>query len=230
MAINDSASGHLRGPWQVLAGLFDQAWRHGRKRQSRYLLLLLVLVGIVTATLLATVDGGAGRSGVGTEATQLAAATGARYVVCASNIDNMWRYTYGTGCAPANAKYPRQPYSYRDLIIPAGSRVDLRIAPASTRHVLRIAGLGLTIRASTQSTAETTFRTPRAGGTFSGKCLSACGQDRSFAATTVVITTPARFKHWLAGQESAIAVQNKQAGQIRSELIRQGMFARNAPQ
>jgi len=191
--------------------------------------LLLVLVGIATATLLATIDAGGGRPGVGAGGTQFGFATRARYVVCASNIDNIWRYTYGTGCTPANANYPREPYSYRDLVVPAGSRVDLRIVPASATHVLRIAGLGLTIRAGTQSAADTTFRTPRAGGTYSGKCLTGCGQDRLFAATTVVITTPARYTHWLAAQASAIAKQNKQAGQIRRQLIRQGVFAPNAP-
>jgi heme/copper-type cytochrome/quinol oxidase subunit 2 len=207
-----------------LAGLFDEAWRHGRKRQSRAIWLLLLVVTVAASVLLAT-DGGAGHARIAT--ARVGAAVDGRYQVCASDIDNLWRYTYGAGCATTASI--RRPYSYHDLIVPSGSEVDMRIARARTAHALRITALGITLHASTQSTVETRFRTPRARGVYSGECLAECA-DRSFASTSVEVVTAARFKDWLAAQTSAISAQRHQAGKIRATLIRQHFFAPNAPQ
>lgn len=225
MAINEISSSPPRRPWLAWAGLFDEAWRHGRKRQARAL-VLLVLVLAVAVTVLIARRGGAGHAGVGT--ARVVAAVNGRYQVCASNVDNLWRYTYGAGCADATASV-RRPYSYHDLIVPAGSEVDLRIARAASTHALRITALGITLHASTQSTVETRFRTPRSRGVYSGECLTQCA-DRSFASTSVEVVTAARFKNWLAAQTSAIDAQRQQAGKIRETLIRQHFFAPNAPQ
>jgi heme/copper-type cytochrome/quinol oxidase subunit 2 len=140
----------------------------------------------------------------------------------------MWRYTYGAGCAATNARI-RQPYSYHDLIVPARSKVELTIARAPATHLLRITGLALTLRAGAQSTIETSFRTPQAGKTYSGECVAACGHDRKFASTNVTVVTKARYKTWLAAQNSAIAEQNRQAGVIRTELVQQDVFAPRPP-
>jgi heme/copper-type cytochrome/quinol oxidase subunit 2 len=212
-----------RAARQVLAGLIDEAWQHRRKRRAGYAILLLLGVTAAVAVLV-TVNGGAGRSGFGTDR-----AAAARYEVCAANIDNLWRYTYGAGCAATNAR-TRQPYSYHYLIVPARSKVELAIARTPIAHSLRITGLGLTLRSGTQSTVETSFRTPRAGETYSGKCLATCGQNRKFASTNVIVVTPARYHSWLAAQTSAITKQDKQAGRIRKVLIRHSVFAPNTPQ
>lgn len=212
-----------RAARQLLAGLIDEAWQHRRTRRSRYVVLLLLGVA-ATITVIATANGGAGGSGLGTNR-----ATAARYEVCASNIDNLWRYTYGAGCAATNAR-TRQPYSYHYLIVPARSTVELAIARTPIAHSLRITGLGLTLRSGTQSTVETSFRTPRAGETYSGKCLARCGHDRKFASANVIVVTHSRYDIWLAAQTSEITKQDKQAGQIRKGLIRQGVFAPNTPQ
>jgi heme/copper-type cytochrome/quinol oxidase subunit 2 len=212
-----------RGARQVLAGLIDEAWQHRRKRRAGYAILLLLGVTAAIAILI-PVNGGAGRSSFGTDRT-----AAARYEICAANIDNLWRYTYGAGCAATNAR-SRQPYSYHYLIVPARSKVELAITRTPIAHSLRITGLELTVRSGTQSTVDTSFRTPRAGETYSGKCLAACGQDRKFASTNVIVVTQARYNSWLAAQTSAITKQDTQAGRIRKELIRQGVFAPNTPQ
>lgn len=217
------------GPWHLLAGVIDEAWRHRRKRQSRYVIVIVLLLGVAAGiTVVATISGDSGRSGLRAGPAGVVEAAD-RYEVCASNVDNLWRYTYGTGCAATSAR-SRQSYSYHDLIVPARSKVELAVTRAPTAHSLRVAGLGLTVRAGTRSTVETSFRTPRAGETYSAKCLATCGHDRNFASTNVIVVTPARYKRWLAAQASAITKQDKQAGRIRTELIRQGVFAPNAPQ
>jgi heme/copper-type cytochrome/quinol oxidase subunit 2 len=214
------------GPRHVLTGVIDEAWRHRRRRLSRDVILLVL--GVAAAiTVVAATSGSGSHSRVGNRAKVVAAAD--RYEVCASNTDDLWRYTYGAGCAATSARN-LQPYSYHDLIVPARSKVELAITRAPTTHSLRIPGLGLTLRAGSQSTVETSFRTPRAGETYSGKCLASCGHDRQFTSTNVIAVTPERYKSWLAAQTSAIAQQDKQTGRIRSELIRQGVFAPNAPQ
>jgi heme/copper-type cytochrome/quinol oxidase subunit 2 len=207
----------------VLAGLIDDAWQHRRKRHASYVILLLLAL-TATIAVLVTVNGGASRSGFGPDR-----AAAARYEVCAANIDNLWRYTYGAGCAATNAR-TRQPYSYHYLIVPARSKVELAITRAPIAHSLRIAGLGLTLRSGPRSTVETSFRTPRAGETYSGNCLATCGHDRKFASTDVIVVTHARYDSWLAAQTSAITKQDNQAGRIRNELIRHGVFAPNTPQ
>lgn len=216
-----------RSARQVLAGLIDEAWRHRRVRRSRYVILLLLGAAAATAVVATTTGGGS--SGLGSNRTTIGAASKARYEVCASNIDNLWRYTYGTGCAATDAR-TRQPYSYHDLIVPAQSKVELAITRTAHTYALRITGLGLTLRAATQSTVETSFQTPRAGETYPGQCLATCGHDPKFASTNVIVVTQARYKRWLAAQTSAITTQNKQAGRLRSELIRQGVFAPNTQQ
>jgi heme/copper-type cytochrome/quinol oxidase subunit 2 len=219
MAIKDAMPVTLNGSWRVLGGLFDEAFRHGRKRLSRYLVLGL-LVGAALGVALAIESGGPNSPGL---------AAAGRYEVCASNVDNLWRYTYGDGCAATYAA-ARHPYSYHDLIVPARSMVHLAVARASISHLLRIAGLGLTLRAGTQSIVKVSFRTPRAGATYLGECLTACGHDREFASAKVIVVTRSRYERWLAGQTLALAKQDEQAGQLRTALVNRGVFAPNAPQ
>jgi heme/copper-type cytochrome/quinol oxidase subunit 2 len=218
--IDETMPNPQHGSWRALAGLFNEAWQHERKRLSRYGLVLGAIVVAGAVTVLATRPWAGAPAGV---------ATTGRYEVCASNLDNLWRYTYGTGCSATYASSGR-PYSYHDLIVPAHSTVDLAIARAPMGHSLRITGLGLTLRAATESMVRVSFQTHQAGATYSGQCVTVCGHDRGFAATNVIVVTPARYKAWLAAQRSAIAEQDEQDGQLRRQLVRQDVIASSSSQ
>ena len=223
MAIDQTFPTRLRIREHVLlAGLFDDAWQHGRKRLSRYIavLALVLAAGVVV---LITQLGGPRPSPVTTRV-----ASGTRYEVCASELKYLWRYTYGTGCASTrSASEPT--YSYHTLVLPAGSRVQLTVAAPVTAQTLRIPGLGLTLRLGPHVTTRTSFRTPRARASYTAECLGACGRHRLFASTNVTIVPPNQYKRWLANQAAVIKRQDTQAGQIRNLLMQEGLFAPNAP-
>lgn len=225
MAITEGSSTVSRRPSWLLARLFDEAWLHGRKRRNRAAAFLLLAIA-VTAAVIASQIGGerstASGRGVGL------AGVGGRYVVCASNAEGLWVYTYGTRCAAAPAR-TRDPYSYHDLVVPARSLVRLTVARTATDHTLRIPGLGVALHANTQGTAQAIFRTPRPGE-YSGTCSAGCGQDRQFAAGTVFVLNAAHYKTWLATQAAAITEQSDQTSHLRRELTQLGVLARTASQ
>ncbi len=224
MAINDAAPRAPRGLWRALAGLFDEAWKHGRNRQFRALLMLLLVMAGTATTLILAMSGGTDRSAV----TASGPTAAGPYQVCAANISGLWRYTYGTDSCTAMANSSGKPYSYGNLMLPARATVDLTIARAQSLHSLRIAALGIKIRASVSSTEKVTFRVPHATKIYSGQCLTGCLHDRAFARTNVVVITPADYTRWVAGRQSEITKETRQLGQLRKTLKREGVLARNS--
>jgi heme/copper-type cytochrome/quinol oxidase subunit 2 len=220
MILDQAVAEQRYGSWRALADLFNEAWRHGRRRLTRYCLLAMALAAAAAGTALAVRPWASGSSG---------AASARRYAVCVSNLENLWRYIYGAGCSASYAP-ARRPYSYHDLIVPAGSTVDLAIARAPIAHRLRIPGLGLNLRTGTQSIVDMSFRTRQAGKTYSGVCVTSCGHDRGFASTKIIVVTPAHYRGWLAAQRSAIAKQDDQDGQLKGQLVKQGIIASNSSQ
>lgn len=223
MAINDPISEAPRSAWQTFAGLFDEAWEHGRKRTIRGLtLLVLILVGLTTVIL---TMGGATKPSLVTSGRLAAAGP---YRVCAGNIYGVWRYTYGAAGCAATSKVSRKPYSYYNLMVPAGATVEITIAASQRPHSLQIPALGLTLRASTHSVARAILRVPRANKTYAGKCLIGCLHNRIYAGANVIVMTPGHYKYWVAAQKSWIAKQDMQLGELRSALTRDAVLAKGS--
>jgi heme/copper-type cytochrome/quinol oxidase subunit 2 len=202
-----------------MAGLFDEAWQRERKRKSWSFVLLLLAAAAAAVVLIAK------NGSVGVDGTRGALAAD-RYQVCASNTNGLWRYTYGQGCV--ESRYTQEPYSYRDLVLPEGSSIALTIAPSQNTHVLRITGLGVTLRSEPGTSVQTDFRTPRAGRVYSGECAGKCRPDPSFGSATVAVINPATYRHWLAVQSAEIVKQDKQSNQLRRELKYLGVIAPTA--
>lgn len=189
---------------------------------ARRLLAMSTMTVILGAAVLFAVESGAG--------TPAAKPMGTREIsapvkVCVSNVEGLWRYTYGARCGATNAP-DRLPYSYHDLVVPADSQVDLVVTADRGQHLLNVRDLGLTIDAEPIAARRTSFRTMGAGETYKAICAENCGHDRASASAEVVVVTEAGYRKWLTSQAHAIAAQGAQVSRLRTRLIDEGVFAR----
>jgi cytochrome c oxidase subunit 2 len=141
--------------------------------------------------------------------------------VCVTGRQFIWRYTYGADCNKA-AWQDKLPYSYQEMVVPAGVTVDLLIQSSDVIHAWWIPALGGKVDAVPGFTTYTWFKALHANELYHGQCAQLCGREHAFMTALVKVVTPKQYTAWLAQQTSAIAQQNDQVSQIRAYLSKTG--------
>lgn len=145
---------------------------------------------------------------------------GKTLTICVTGRQFIWEYTYGDNCDKASWTN-RLPYSFQEMVVPAGITVDLKIQSMDVIHAWWIPQLGGKVDAVPGFTTYTWFQAPRAGVTYKGQCAQLCGRGHAFMTAQVKVVTPAQYAAWLKAQESMIQQQNTQVSQLRQDLINQ---------
>jgi cytochrome c oxidase subunit 2 len=146
---------------------------------------------------------------------------GHKLTVCVVGRQFIWRYTYGNGC---NKNYFEQqlPYSFQEMVVPAGEVVDLLIQSSDVIHAWWVPSLGGKVDAVPGYTTYTWFKAPKAGALFHGQCAQLCGRQHAFMTALVKVVTPTQYEQWLSQQRRLIAAQNNQVADLRQQLIQKG--------
>jgi cytochrome c oxidase subunit 2 len=146
---------------------------------------------------------------------------GNKLTICVTGRQFIWRYTYGAGCNKT-AWADHLPYSYQEMVVPAGETVDLVIQSSDVIHAWWIPALGGKVDAVPGFTTYTWFKALHANELYHGQCAQLCGREHAFMTALVKVVTPAQYKTWLAQQGQLINEQNDQVTQLRQELSKQG--------
>jgi cytochrome c oxidase subunit 2 len=147
--------------------------------------------------------------------------SGQKLTVCVTGRQFIWRYTYGANCNQASWE-SKLPYSYQEMVVPAGVTVDLLIQSSDVIHAWWIPALGGKVDAVPGFTTYTWFKALHANELYHGQCAQLCGRQHAFMTALVKVVTPQQYTAWLAQQRALIAQQNDQVGQIRQYLSKQG--------
>ncbi|HTW11337.1 MAG TPA: cytochrome c oxidase subunit II [Solirubrobacteraceae bacterium] len=146
---------------------------------------------------------------------------GQKLTICVTGRQFIWRYTYGAGCTKA-AWTDRLPYSYQEMVVPAGETVDLVIQSSDVIHSWWVPALGGKVDAVPGFTTYTWFKALHANELYHGQCAQLCGRQHAFMTALVKVVTPAQYETWLKQQSLLINEQNDQVSQLRRELVKQG--------
>jgi cytochrome c oxidase subunit II len=146
---------------------------------------------------------------------------GEKLTVCVTGRQFIWRYTYGTNCNKA-AWQDKLPYSYQEMVVPAGVTVDLLIQSSDVIHAWWIPALGGKVDAVPGFTTYTWFKALHANELYHGQCAQLCGRQHAFMTALVKVVTPQQYTAWLSQQAGAITQQNDQVSQIRAYLSKTG--------
>jgi cytochrome c oxidase subunit 2 len=146
---------------------------------------------------------------------------GQKVTICVTGRQFIWRYTYGANCNKS-AWAQRLPYSYQEMVAPAGVTVDLVIQSSDVVHSWWVPALGGKVDAVPGFTTYTWFRADKANELYHGQCAQLCGRQHAFMTALVKIVTPQHYAAWLTQQSKEINQQNEQLTQIREQLIKQG--------
>ena len=128
---------------------------------------------------------------------------------------------YGNGCQN-NAFARKLPYSYQEMVVPAGVVVVLSISSIDVIHSWWVPSLGGKVDAVPGYTTFTWFKAPKPGALFHGQCAQLCGRQHAFMTALVQVVSPAAYQAWLARQSNLISTANSQVTQLRSYLMRTG--------
>jgi cytochrome c oxidase subunit 2 len=142
-------------------------------------------------------------------------------VICVQSRQFIFRYSYGTGCKN-DAFSGKLPYSYTDMVVPAGTTVQLVIQSSDVIHSWWIPSLGGKVDAVPGYTTYTWFKAPHAGSTYIGHCAQLCGREHYAMLARVRVVTPAQYLEWISRQKAAIARANAQVTQLRQILTSNG--------
>jgi cytochrome c oxidase subunit 2 len=148
--------------------------------------------------------------------------SGNKLTVCVTGRQFIWRYTYGNNCDKA-AWTGKLPYSYQEMVVPAGVTVDLLIQSSDVIHAWWIPALGGKVDAVPGFTTYTWFKALHANELYHGQCAQLCGREHAYMTALVKVVTPKQYTAWLAQQRTLIGQQNDQVGQIRAYLVKQGI-------
>jgi cytochrome c oxidase subunit 2 len=160
--------------------------------------------------------------------TYLSAATtepsppnGKKVTICIQGRQYIWRYTYGTGC---NANYytNKLPYSYQEMVAPAGTTVVLIIQSTDVIHSWWVPSLGGKVDAVPGYTTYTWFNAHV--GLYHGNCAQLCGRNHAAMTALVHVVPPAQYQAWLTQENQNINQANDQVGQLRQYLTAIGQF------
>jgi cytochrome c oxidase subunit II len=144
---------------------------------------------------------------------------GKKLTICVTGRQFIWRYTYGADCNDA-AWADRLPYSYEEMVVPAGETVDLLVQSSDVIHAWWIPALGGKVDAVPGFTVHTWFKAEKANELYHGQCAQLCGREHAYMVATVKVVTPSQYVAWLANQKKLIGEQNSQVTVLRQELIK----------
>lgn len=146
---------------------------------------------------------------------------GQKLTICVTGRQFIWRYTYGANCNKS-AWADKLPYSYQEMVVPAGITVDLVIQSSDVIHSWWVPALGGKVDAVPGFTTYTWFKALHANELYHGQCAQLCGREHAFMTALVKVVTPTQYTAWLKNQSSMIQAQNDQVAQLRRDLIQQG--------
>ena len=142
-------------------------------------------------------------------------------VICVQGRQFIWRYSYGSACK-GDAFGAKLPYSYTDMVVPAGTTVQLVIQATDVIHSWWVPSLGGKVDAVPGYTTYTWFKSDHPGSTYTGHCAQLCGREHYAMLARVKVVTLAQYKEWIAAQKQAIAAANSQVTQLRQILTQNG--------
>jgi cytochrome c oxidase subunit II len=146
---------------------------------------------------------------------------GDELTICVTGRQFIWRYTYGAGCNKS-AWSDRLPYSYQEMVVPAGETVDLVIQSSDVIHSWWVPALGGKVDAVPGFTTYTWFKALHANELYHGQCAQLCGRQHAFMTALVKVVTPSQYETWLKQQTTLIGEQNDQVTELRKDLMKQG--------
>jgi len=146
--------------------------------------------------------------------------SGQKLTICVTGRQFIWEYTYGANCDKAGFEN-RLPYSYQEMVVPAGITVSLVIQSTDVIHAWWVPKLGGKIDAVPGFTTYTWFKALYPNKVYRGQCAQLCGRGHAFMTALVKVVTPAQYVTWLKNQKAMIQDQNTQVAQIRQDLINQ---------
>jgi cytochrome c oxidase subunit II len=146
---------------------------------------------------------------------------GSKLTICVTGRQFIWRYTYGAGCNNS-AWADKLPYSYQEMVVPAGETVDLVIQSSDVIHSWWVPALGGKVDAVPGFTTYAWFKALHANELYHGQCAQLCGRQHAFMTALVKVVTPTQYETWLKQQTTLISDQNDQVAQLRQDLVKQG--------
>ena len=149
-----------------------------------------------------------------------------KLTVCVQGRQYIWRYTYGNGCLN-NSYASKLPYSYTEMVVPAGVTVLLDIQANDVIHSWWIPSLGGKVDAVPGYTTYTWFKADKASTpghpvVYHGNCAQLCGRGHAFMVATVRVLSPSAWRSWRTQQERLIQQANSQVTQLRQQLTQSG--------
>ncbi|HET9075154.1 MAG TPA: cytochrome c oxidase subunit II [Solirubrobacteraceae bacterium] len=148
---------------------------------------------------------------------------GKKLTICVVGRQFIWQYVYGAGCK-ADYFVKRLPYSYQEMVVPAGITVDLVVNAKDVTHDWWVPELGGKIDAVPGYTTYTWFKALKAGVTYYGQCAQLCGRGHAYMTALVKVVTPSQYRTWVANQSQLINDQNDQLGKLRQDLVHSGQL------
>jgi len=152
--------------------------------------------------------------------TQPTPPNGKKLTICVQGRQYIWRYVYGAGCAN-NPFTPKLPYSYQEMVVPAGTVVVLNITAIDVIHSWWVPSLGGKVDAVPGYTTYTWFKA-KGPALYHGQCAQLCGRQHAAMTALVDVVSPSQYQAWLTRQKQLIQNANSQVTQLRSYLQRTG--------
>ncbi len=149
--------------------------------------------------------------------------SGNKLTICVTGRQFIWRYVYGNNCNK-QAWLAKLPYSYQEMVVPAGETVDLLVQSSDVIHAWWIPALGGKVDAVPGFTTYTWFKALHANELYHGQCAQLCGRQHAYMTALVKVVTPQQYATWLKQQSSLIQQQNDQVAEIRGYLSKQGIL------
>jgi cytochrome c oxidase subunit II len=193
-------------------------------------IVILVIIATVTFIKLPSIinppnsDANAASAVLSASLTAPSPPNGKKLTICVTGRQFIWRYTYGADC-DKHAWQQRLPYSYQEMVVPAGVTVSLLIQSSDVIHAWWIPALGGKVDAVPGFTTFTWFKALHANELYHGQCAQLCGREHAFMTALVKVVTPQQYTAWLTKQYALIHEQNDQVGQIRRYLETQGILS-----
>jgi cytochrome c oxidase subunit II len=150
--------------------------------------------------------------------------------ICVTGRQFIWRYTYSVGKNSCSSKslttfIKKLPYSYTEMVVPAGVTVSLQIQSSDVIHSWWVPALGGKVDAVPGFTTYAWFKALHANELYHGQCAQLCGRQHAYMFATVKVVTPQQYTAWIQQQTQEISQQNDQVGQIREQMIKQGILS-----
>jgi len=187
--------------------------------------LILVILTVVTFVKLPSIinppNSTASGSFLSASLNQPTPPNGKKLTVCVQGRQYIWRYTYGNQCLN-DAFASKLPYSYQQMVVPAGVTVILDIQSTDVIHSWWIPKLGGKVDAVPGYTTYTWFKAPKPGVIYPGQCAQLCGRQHAYMTARVKVVTPAQYTQWASSQENQIVKANDQVTQLRQILTSNG--------